>query len=262
MKKVDKYEIISSLIMKQIKKGVMTNNFLTENDFKIELENNLLYYCEYAGGLLILRDRTSHYILNYYINDITKDIDETFDKDVVAEIVSRPNYNDGEIIKRFQEQNFECCLERVRYSHNCVQNVNNNHEKAIELCKVSDMADTYKILRENFDAYTGCVPTKEKFLKDVENGNVYVYKDEKIKGILHIDKNKNSSEIKHLIVVETERQKGIATRLIDKYFYDVDTKKKTVWTGKENNCARKFYEKNGYELDGYKSIVLIKRKDK
>ena len=42
----DKYEIISSLIMKQIRKGVMTNNFLTENDLKIEIENDLLYCCE------------------------------------------------------------------------------------------------------------------------------------------------------------------------------------------------------------------------
>ena len=60
MKKVDKYEIISSLIMKQLKRGVMTNNFLTENDLKIEIENNSLYYYEYDGGLIILRDRTSN----------------------------------------------------------------------------------------------------------------------------------------------------------------------------------------------------------
>ena len=68
-----------------------------------------------------------------------------------------------------------------------------------------------------------------------------------------------SSEIKHLIVIESERKKGIATQLINKYFLDIESKKRTVWTGKESDCSRKLYEKNGYELDGYTSIVLIKK---
>lgn len=259
MKKVDKYEIISSLIMKQLRRGVITNNFLTENDLKIEIENNMLYYYEYDGGLLILRDRTTHYILNYYINDITKDIGKIFDKDVLVEIVSRPNDNDDKVIKYFEKQNFVCCLERVRYAHTCDEIVGNDTADTIRLCKTNDIELVHEILQENFDVYTGCIPTKERLIKDVENENVYVYKDENIKGILHIDKSKISSEIKHLIVVENERKKGIATKLINKYFSDVDTKKKTVWTGKENICAKRFYEKNGYELDGYTSVVL-KRK--
>lgn len=260
MKKVDKYEIISSLIMKQIRKGVMTNNFLTENDLKIEIENGLLYCCEYAGGLLILRDRDSHYILNYYINDITKNIEEIFDKDIVTEIVRRPNDNNSEIVQYFEKQNFICCLERVRYIHTCDEIVDNLTTEEIQLCKTDDAENVYEILKENFNVYTGCVPAKERFIKDIENGNVYFYKDEKIKGVLHIDKNKISSEIKHLIVDKNERKKGIATKLLNKYFYDVECKKKTVWTGKENNCARKFYEKNGYELDGYTSCVMRKIK--
>lgn len=260
MKKVDKYEVVSSIIMKQLKKGVMTNNFLTENDLKIEMENNLLYYCEYDGGLLILRDRTTYYILNYYINDITKDIEEIFDKDVVVEIVSRHNNNDDEVIKYFEKQNFVCCLERVRYSHNCSEFVGNEPIENIQLCKTNDTEKVREILKENFDSYTGCIPTKEIFLKDVENGNVYIYKDENIKGILHIGKSKISSEIKHLLVVENERKKGIATKLVNKYLCGVEAKKKTVWTGKENICARRFYEKNGYELDGYTSIVLKKER--
>ena len=184
MKKVDKYEIISSLIMKQIRKGVMTNNFLTENDLRIEIENNLLYYCEYDGGLLIFRDRHSHYILNYYINNIAQKIEKVFDKDVVVEIVSRPNNNCNEIIKYFESQNFVCCLERVRYLHNCDENVDNEVSENTQLCKINDVENAYEILKQNFDVYTGCIPTKERFIKDIENGNVYVYKDEKIKGVL------------------------------------------------------------------------------
>lgn len=260
MKRVDKYETISSLIIKQIKKGVKTNNFLSESDLKEEIENATLYYHEYDGGLLILRDRTTHYILNYYINDISKNIEEIFDKDVVVEIVSRPNDNNDEVIKYFEKHKFLSCLERVRYVHNCSEIVDNETSKNIQLCKTEELNDVFEMLKKNFDIYTGCIPTKEIFLKDVENGNVYIYKDENIKGILHMFKNKNSSEIKHLVVIEGERKKGIATKLINKYFNDVNTKKKAVWTGKENICARRFYEKNGYELDGYTSIVLKKER--
>lgn len=259
MKKTNNYEDISVLIGNQIKKGLITNGFLNEKDLKIEISKGLVHYCEYAGGLFLLRDRGTHYILNYYINDITKKIAEIYHKDVVVEIVSRCNHKDNEIVKFFKKQNFEYCIERVRYIHACDKCVGDNVADNIELCKNDDLENVYRILKENFNIYTGCIPIKEKLIEDIKKRKIYIYRDKKIKGVLRISNNKFSSEIRQLVINKNERRKGIATRLVNKYFSDVDSKRRIVWTGKENIDARRFYEKIGYKPDGYISMIFIKK---
>lgn len=259
MIKIDRYETISTLILKQIKKGVITNNFLTKEILENEIANNSLYAYQFDGGLLLLRERKEHYILNYYINNIDINIDEDFGKDVVVEIVNRENDNNEKIISYFQKQEYTTCLKRVRYVNNFCGNVSCIESSEIQMCKSVDADEVMQIFAENFDAYTGCIPLMNSLLKYIENENIYVYKKEKVEGVLHVEKGKNSSEIKHLAVLKTERNKGIATKLVNKYMSNIDVKKKTVWTGEDNIFARKFYEKNGYQLDGYTSIVLKKK---
>lgn len=259
MIKIDRYETISKLILKEFKKGVITNNFLTKADLENEILNCSLYAHKFAGGLLILRKRERHYILNYYINNTDINIDKAFLKDVVVEVVSRKNDDNESVISYFERQGYEICLERVRYVNNFCENVSFVAQNGIEMCKDVDVDNIMQILKENFNEYTGCIPLRSSLLRDIENENIYVYKKEKIEGILHFKEEKNLSEIKHLVVLKTERNKKIATKLLNRYLYDTCEKKKRVWTGKDNTIARKFYEKNGYELDGYTSIVLKKK---
>lgn len=260
MIKIDRYETISKLILSEFKKGVATNNFLSKEDLEAEIKNGSLYAHKFDGGLLILRERENHYVLNYYINNFDTSIDKTFLKDVVVEIVSREERDSSkEIVSYFKSQGYEICLERVRYVNNFCENVSCDVTDKIQLCKSEDSSFAMQMLKENFNPYTGCIPIMDSFLKDIECGNVYIYKNDKIEGLLHVRKGKVSSEIKHLVVFESERNKGIATKLVSRYFLDDTAKKKTVWTGKENVAARKFYEKVGYELDGYKSVVLKKK---
>lgn len=259
MIKIDRYETISKLILKEFKKGVITNNFLTESDLEDEIANCSLYAYQFAGGLLILREREKHYILNYYINNSDVKIDKVFDKDIVVEIVSRKNDDNEKIISYFEGQGYEICLRRVRYVNNFCGNVSFSLSDEIEMCKNDCVDEVMQILKENFNEHTGCIPLRSSLLRDIENENIYVYKKGKIEGVLHFEKGKTFSEIKHLVVLKAERNKKIATKLLNRYLYDTCEKKKRVWTGKDNTIARKFYEKNGYELDGYTSIVLKKK---
>lgn len=260
MNQINNYEEISSLISLQIKRGTLTNNFLSEDDLKLEIQNKNLYYFAWNGGLLIFRDRRTHYILNYYINDINEKLQFDFDKDVVVEIVLRANDEKAkEALDFFESKGMKEYLRRIRLIKS--EEISIPIINKIEICKEIDYEEISEILRENFDKYSGCIPTKEALLKDIKNENIYVYKNEKVEGVLRVSKNNMSSEIKHLVVKEEARRKKIAQSLVLKYFEDVNAKRKTVWTGLENKIAINFYEKMGYKIDKYNSIVLIKREE-
>ncbi len=258
MKLVNSFEEIATLISSQIKKGVLTNNFLNEEELKIEIKNNTLFYTLWNGGLFIFRDRGTHYILNYYICDLTKDYIEEYNKAVVVEIAYRDNDNKIlEIINFFKKLGMNEYLNRIRLikiDNNTAELTNN-----IVPCNIEDMEEILKLLNENFDVFSGCIPTKEMILNDIKNKNIFVCKNKKIEGIIHFNQSKLSSEIKHLVVKREFRNQKIAQSLIIRYIKEVNVKRKTVWTGCENNIAIGLYKKMGYNLDNYKSIVLLKK---
>ncbi len=259
MIKVNSYEEIAKLISLQIRKGVVTNCFIKEEELKVEIENHQLYYIVFPNGLLIFRDRGSHYILNYYINgDVGFSLNDV-EKDVVIEIVYRDNDKNGkELVTFFENLGMKVYLERVRLTRKleCAKDASLEVTK----CKLEDAEDILLLLKENFDLYSGCIPSKEMILKDIENQKIYVYKKEKIEGLLRFDKSKMSSTIKHLAVRKEFRNKKIAQNLIRKYHEDVKGVPMIVWTGKENKAAIALYEKMGYQIDNFKSMVLMKKK--
>lgn len=257
MKQVNNYEEIASLMSEQIKRGVLTNNFLNKTDLELEIKNRTLYYYKYSGGLFLLRDRVTHYILNYYINNINENFENKFLKEVVVELVIRPNDEKiFEVINYFEKHGMNKYLSRVRMNKVNNENVDNPNEDFIKIAEIKDAEEILQILKENFDVYSGCIPTYQILVKDIENQNVYIFKNQKIEGVLQINKGMSSSEIKHLVVIESARRKKIAQKLVQKYFNDVKSNRKNVWTGNDNDIAKMFYKKNGYEEDGYKSIIL------
>ncbi|ASA25793.1 GNAT family N-acetyltransferase [Paenibacillus donghaensis] len=57
------------------------------------------------------------------------------------------------------------------------------------------------------------------------------------------------AEITELFVVEEYRKQGVATALMasaEDYFKDKNVKGYQLFTGKQNEIAQAFYEKNGY----------------
>ena len=141
-----------------------------------------------------------------------------------------------------------------------VDNVNNNIKK-IRYCEKADIKEVKNILELYFDKFHGCIPTIAQIEEDIKNKKIIKAvvensDDEEIAGILHVDYNNNSSEIRHLAVKDEHRNKNIGTSLISYFTLTIKTQKSTVWTGKENIIAQKVYEKNGYKKDGYVSTVF------
>ena len=67
MRKIENFAQISDLLNAQLKKGVITNNFLRGDDYTREIENGL-YIHEADGALLLFRERGDHLVMTFYLH--------------------------------------------------------------------------------------------------------------------------------------------------------------------------------------------------
>ena len=66
MRKIENFAQISDLLNAQLKKGVITNNFLRGDDYTREIANGL-YIHEADGALLLFRERGTHLVMTFYL---------------------------------------------------------------------------------------------------------------------------------------------------------------------------------------------------
>lgn len=224
MKIINSYDEYSKIISPKMKKIFYTNNFLSENEVKTEIQAKGLYYSEVKEDVYIFRKRKNHFIMNYYIT-LNTDMDK-LNENIVTEIVYKTPPKD--VIDFFEKEGMKKYIERVRLSRN--EGGTFEGFKNVSLCEKEDAKEVFEILNKSFDEFSGCIPTYEEIEKDIENKNVYVYRKDRILGILHFSDGKLSSEIKHLVVVPECRNKGIAQSLISSYLNNSVSKNKRVWT--------------------------------
>ena len=66
MQRAESYAALAPLLSAQLRRGVVTNCFLSAEDYQRELPRGL-YYEVREGCLLLLRQRSGHFILNFYL---------------------------------------------------------------------------------------------------------------------------------------------------------------------------------------------------
>ena len=84
MKIINSYDEYSKIISPKMKKIFYTNNFLSENEVKTEIQAKGLYYSEVKEDVYIFRKRKNHFIMNYYIT-LNTDMDR-LNENIVTEI--------------------------------------------------------------------------------------------------------------------------------------------------------------------------------
>ena len=89
MQKLESYQQLAAAMSAQLRRGVVTNCFLSAADGAREVRAGLLLH-EEAGALLLLRDRGTHYVLNFYLQPGARFSLPAFDKPVVTELAYRP----------------------------------------------------------------------------------------------------------------------------------------------------------------------------
>lgn len=252
MKRINSFEELSNLISNNFKKGVLTNCFVAKDDFEYYINNKKLFYISYGGGLLIFIKRQGFYNMKYYINDLNCDIKLPRYSKVVTEVVGKTEKSLETILEVFRKNNLNVVLNRLRLSCGNPEIDEKLELKNVE--KIKDYKKIIKILRKNYDKYTGCIPTNSEMVND----DFYCYKDgKKILGILHVCSKSNKTEMRHLVVPKKYRGRNISKCLITKYLLDTNEKSKQVWTSVNNEVAKNLFAGFGYEADGFVSAVLM-----
>lgn len=67
MRKIENFAQISDLLNAQLKRGVITNNFLRGDDYTREIANGL-YIHETGGALMLFRERGDHLVMTFYLH--------------------------------------------------------------------------------------------------------------------------------------------------------------------------------------------------
>ena len=106
MRKIENFAQISNLLNAQLKKGVITNNFLRGEDYTREIANGL-YIHEADGALLLFRERGDHLVMTFYLHpNAVLSLPET-DRPVVTELSCRAK--DADAMANAAER---CCAAR------------------------------------------------------------------------------------------------------------------------------------------------------
>ena len=233
MRRVESYAALAPLLSAQLRRGVVTNCFLSPADYQREIDAGL-FYEEGDGFLLLLRQRAGYRLLNFYLHPGAKLCLPETAVPLVTELACREK--DQTAMRRAQDAlcalGFAECFRRLRRTRAAVP-APNNAEAPTE----ASFEAVRAFLLEHFDPLTGCIPPEEELRQAVSAGQVLC-------------------EIRHLAVRADCRGHGYAGRLLAMLEAKTGGQKCAVWARVGNAPAEHFYEKNQFQPDGWQSVVL------
>lgn len=252
MEPVKSYDILAPLLSAQLKRGVVTNNFLSRADWERELEAGVDVHTA-EGCLVLLRHRPTHDILNFYLHPGAALSLPTLARPAVAELVWRQR--DAEAVQqavlRFEQQGFVRQVHRLRRQRDPEAAAYVSHAREPDL---SQIPAVLQLLEQSFDRRTGCIPTLRELLQE---GVLCTFREEEPTGVLHYRRTKTGTELRHLAVRDDCRGQGLGAVLVERYLQLTGTERSQVWAARDNAPAQHLYEKYGYRPDGWESVVLL-----
>ena len=258
MQKIEAFAQAAGLLGAQLRRGVVTNSFLTAADCDREAKTGLYVY-EADGELLVFRDRGTHYILNFFLQQGACPSLPELSKPVVTELAYRPKDADAmrSAAAYFREIGFEEVLRRTRRTRNGVSaGVQRASQQAVSALRSGVSAGAavgeaavMDFLKQEFSTFTGCLPTEDTLREALAAGQILC-------ALLHFAPGRAASELRHLAVRADCRRQGIANALFDAYMSVTGGQKSLVWARTGNEAAERFYETHDYRPDGWNSVVL------
>lgn len=182
MRRVESYAALTPLLSAQLRRGVVTNCFLSPADYQREIDAGL-FYEEGDGFLLLLRQRAGYRLLNFYLHPGAKLCLPEQPSPLITELACREK--DQDAMRRAQDAlcalGFAECFHRLRRTRAAIP-VQNTAETPAE----ASFEAVRAFLLEQFDPLTGCIPPDEKLRQAVGAGQVLCLMDaDGISGLLH-----------------------------------------------------------------------------
>ena len=182
MRRVESYAALAPLLSAQLRRGVVTNCFLSPADYQREIDAGL-FYEEEDGFLLLLRQRAGYRLLNFYLHPGAR----LFLPETAVPLVTELACREKEQVAMRRAQDALCalgfaeCFRRLRRTRAAVP-APNNAEAPTE----ASFEAVRAFLLEQFDPLTGCIPPDEELRQAVSAGQVLCLMDaDGISGLLH-----------------------------------------------------------------------------
>jgi GNAT superfamily N-acetyltransferase len=255
MRKIESVTELSDIIKRYFIRGVATNSFVSSAALAAEIHKGDLYVTESGGNLYMLRKRTDHTKLNFYITETESEI-----TDIPPCTVTEIPYRTRDIgLKNastyIQSHGFELLFRRQRMSVSAKQSF--GLSEIVSPALPCELKHVYEIMFGCFDPRTACIPSGEAIQAAIVDQRILVYRDGVLPvGLLHYTRTKNGTELRHLAVEKDHQGRGIAAELV-RHYLSIINGSSTVWVRVDNAPAVSVYKKFGYTEDGMMSDVLI-----
>lgn len=256
MERVEQFEALAPRLSAQMKRGVVTNNFLSREDYDREIALGLLVR-ETEGCLELLRRRQDYYVLNFYLQPGAAPSLPPVDLPVVLELVWRPRdaAATAAAAKQFETLGFVRQFSRKRWQRQPEPWLSSGQ---VRFAGIDDASAVLSLMERSFDHFGGCIPAQDMLARDLSERQVLAAWDEDgLAGLLHFQRGRAASEIRHLAVRPDCRKQGLASALLGAYLQETQGQKSQVWARQGNVPAERFYEKYAYRPDGWESVVLL-----
>lgn len=256
MTRVERYETLAPRLSAQLRPGVRTNAFASEEEYRREIAAGTLWMEETADSLLLLRDRGDFQRLNFYLHGDASL--PAFEKTTVTEIACRPR-DTGliELAASLEARGWQAAFRRSRLSRPKDTEAEQGRVP-VRVAGERDFDEALALFRSAFDPLTGCLPTEAELLEILRRGELLVADaPEGIAALLHFGAVKTGSELRHLATRADCRRRGAAQALVPLYMERTGGARSVVWVRQGNAAAEAFYRKNQYAPDGWTSTVLV-----
>lgn len=247
MRTIADYDEIAAMIAGYLRPGLMTNWASDAEVLRREADAGTLLTHEYSGGLLLLRRRPGHFILNYYLSDPGAIPDIALPCPTVLELPQRPGSQTHTGL--WTSLGFRPLLSRLRLSRA-------KHDAVGQPPQTPDISarEALELLEGCFDPLTGCLPGLEELEEDIARGRLISIDR---RALLRFSSGPAAS-IRHLAVAEEFRHQGLGRQLMERFDAASGGRRALVWTGRDNAAAIGLYERSGFQPDGWQSLVMIK----
>ena len=156
MEKIYDISQLNSLILLYLKKGVITNNFTSLEEYKLYLEEGSLYYENTDNILMLFREVNGIYHTYFYINAFEK---IKIPRNIVVEIVNPSN----ELTEYLLKLGLKLKKNRLEMEF---QHQTEGDCKLLVKPSQEDRKEAYDIVLNSFDNAYGWIPTQREFFGD------------------------------------------------------------------------------------------------
>ncbi len=260
MKKAESYGELAPKTAAFFGRGTATNCFFSPRELEEEINKEHLYYLEAPGSLFLLCRRESHWSTHFYLRE-EGTLPSFPPEPLVTELACRSrDLALQEAAERLQQGGFTLLCRRQRFKRPS-EPMEGAGEG--EFAREEDLEPAYGLLCRSFSSLTGCLPTKQELLSDIQARSLLLLRRQgQLVGILHFRRGKPAWEIRHLATRQDFRGQGLASALLGRLLTLPEKPACRVWVVDGNESARRVYEKKGFVSDGFYSLVLGKNIEK